>query len=139
MKTIDTLQRVRVVILFADLLTASAPTLHAQATFTLSKNADFSTDDRVFERGETLYMQVTAPQIAFTDLDKNGFRLKPDEGGNDVRGVFSNMRLSGMLEASAGMLLPAACICIASTSGIRFRRARWCCSDRGRCVSYVGV
>ena len=79
-----------VVLLFAVLLAADAPALQAQASFILSKNADFSTDDRVFARSDVLYMLVTAPQIDFTDLDKNEFRLKPDHGGNDIRGVFTN-------------------------------------------------
>lgn len=62
----------------------------AQSTFIISKNADFSTDDRVFSRDDTLFMRVTAPHIDFTDLDKNEFRLKPDDGGNDIEGRFTN-------------------------------------------------
>ena len=90
MKHLDILKSAFVTLLLAVLLAAGAPGLRAQASFVLSKNADFSTDDRVFDRSDTIYMLVTAPQIDFADLEKNEFRLKPDDGGNDIRGAFTN-------------------------------------------------
>ena len=78
------------------------PYLHSQNSFTLSKNADFSTNDRVFARDDVLYMQVEASNIDFTDIDKNEFRLKPDEGGNDFEGQFANL-LNGIYEASLSL------------------------------------
>ena len=90
MKCIRPTRFASVMLLLATLLAADAPTLQAQSNFILSKNEDFSTDDRVFARSDVLYALVTAPQIDFTDLDKNEFRLKPDDGGNDIRGVFTN-------------------------------------------------
>lgn len=66
-------------------------TSFAQSEFILSKNADFSTDDRVFTRGDTLYMMIVAPDIDYTDIDKNEFRLQPDSGGDDFEGQFTNM------------------------------------------------
>ncbi|RMF60433.1 MAG: hypothetical protein D6743_14945, partial [Calditrichaeota bacterium] len=64
--------------------------LQAQNSFILSRNADFSTDDRVFETTDTLYMKVTAPDIDFTDIDDNEFELKAHQDGDKVRGSFDN-------------------------------------------------
>jgi hypothetical protein len=85
-----TVSRLTRVLLISVLLAFGAADLYAQAAIILSKNADFSTDDRVFDRTDVLYVQVTALQIDFNDLDKNEFRLKPDEGGNDIEGAFTN-------------------------------------------------
>jgi len=62
----------------------------AQSGLLLSKNADFSTEDRSFDPTDVLYVKVIAPDIDYTDLDKNEFRLKPDEGGNDVEHPLTN-------------------------------------------------
>ena len=77
-----------ILVLFFLLL--GSPVLLAQAEFVLSKNPDFSTDDRIFTRSDTMYMKVVAPDIDFTDIDDNEFRLKPDDGGNDFDGGFDN-------------------------------------------------
>lgn len=63
---------------------------YGQTSFILSKNPDFSTDDRIFSRDDTLFMLVTAPDIDFTDLDKNEFRLKADSDGDKFEGRFTN-------------------------------------------------
>lgn len=77
-------------------------TSFAQSEFILSKNADFSTDDRVFTRGDTLYMMIVAPDIDYTDIDKNEFRLQPDSGGDDFEGQFVNM-LNGTYVGSVAL------------------------------------
>ncbi|MFQ5649301.1 MAG: DUF5666 domain-containing protein [bacterium] len=90
----------RIVFVFIALLVCFCSNgVFAQQRFTLSKNADFSSDDRVFAREDVLYMQVIAPDIDFTDIDKNEFRLKPASGGHDVEGRFDNS-LDGTYEAS---------------------------------------
>jgi len=62
----------------------------AQGSFTLSKNADLSTDDRAFDRTDVLYILITAQNIDYADLDKNEFRLKPSREGNDIETAFTN-------------------------------------------------
>ncbi|MFQ5676184.1 MAG: DUF5666 domain-containing protein, partial [bacterium] len=64
--------------------------LWAQGELMVSKNADFSTDDRVFSRDDSMYMKVIAPDVDFTDIDDNEFRLKPTDDGNDIEGAFTN-------------------------------------------------
>ena len=71
------------------LLGSTSPVL-AQSSLQLSKNADFSTEDRSFDAADVLYVKVKASDIDFTDLDKNEFRLKPDEGDNDVEHPLTN-------------------------------------------------
>lgn len=77
----------------------------AQGSFKLSKNADFSTEDRLFSRDDTMFMRVVAPQVDFTDIDENDYRLKPNEGpedDNDFEDSFMN-RLDGSYEASLSL------------------------------------
>ncbi|RMD97937.1 MAG: hypothetical protein D6814_08550 [Calditrichaeota bacterium] len=62
----------------------------AQLPLVLSKSSDFSTDDRAFSRSDTLFIKVTRPDIDFTNLKEMDFRLKPNSGGNDVEGSFTN-------------------------------------------------
>ncbi|MFQ5708717.1 MAG: DUF5666 domain-containing protein [bacterium] len=64
--------------------------LGAQTSFMLSKNADFSTDDRVFDVNDTLHVKITAPSIDFLDIDKNEFELQADRGGDKFEGSFNN-------------------------------------------------
>jgi len=56
----------------------------------LSKNSDFSTADVTFTFNETLYARVTAAQIDYNDLDKNEYRLKSNNYGDEVQGAFTN-------------------------------------------------
>ncbi|MFQ5592102.1 MAG: hypothetical protein ACE5HE_13135, partial [Phycisphaerae bacterium] len=44
--------------------------------FILSRNPDFSTDDRTFYRNETLYMKVWTDQVDFNDIKKKEWELK---------------------------------------------------------------
>ncbi|RMF67529.1 MAG: hypothetical protein D6743_04735, partial [Calditrichaeota bacterium] len=84
-------------LILASLLMAlvSAPrSLLAQGQFFLSKNADFSTEDRVFSRNDIMYMKVVAPEIDFTDLDKNKFELKAIGSTEELEGKFTN-KLNG--------------------------------------------
>lgn len=60
-------------------------------TFTISKKSDFSTDDRIFNQEDTLFMKVVAPDIDFTDIDKNEFELKPDRGEGEFETTFRNL------------------------------------------------
>ncbi len=52
--------------------------------FILSRNADFSTDDRVFTSGEVIYMYVWTDLVDFNDLKKNRWELK-DANGDRIR------------------------------------------------------
>ncbi|NIR50888.1 T9SS type A sorting domain-containing protein [candidate division KSB1 bacterium] len=65
--------------------------LWANGRFLLSSQSDFSTEDRVFTRNDTLFVKVVAPEIDFTDIKENEFRLKPDDGGEDFRGNVTNL------------------------------------------------
>ena len=56
----------------------------------LSRNGDFSSEDRTYNANDVLFVKVVAPSIDFTDIDKNEFRLKPDEGGNDIEHALTN-------------------------------------------------
>lgn len=64
----------------------------------LSKNADFSTEDRQFKPSDRLYILVTAPDIDYTDLDKNEYELKSAGNGPDLEGTLQNNR-NGSYEA----------------------------------------
>ncbi len=57
--------------------------------FILSKNADFSTDDRTFSRNDTLYMLLHSDQVDFTDIRRNEWELK-DPDKNRVKQNFTN-------------------------------------------------
>lgn len=66
----------------------------------LSKNADFSTEDRDFTRDDILYMRVSDPSVDFTDIDKNEYQLSTEqENIDDIEGSFDNL-LNGTYEAS---------------------------------------
>ncbi len=69
----------------------SAPSF-AQSTsqLHLSKNADFSTEDRDFDHADILYASLSADQIDYTDLDDNEVRLKADNGGAEVETYMTN-------------------------------------------------
>ena len=83
------LNKVIILSMLLALIVGSMPAL-AQSSLKLSKHADFSTEDRSFEPNDILYVKVVAPDIDYTDLDKNEFRLKPDEWGNDVEHPLTN-------------------------------------------------
>lgn len=74
----------------------------AQGTLLLSKNADFSTNDREFSREDTLYMKVMAPQIDFTDIDKNEWDLHAENEGDEIEGSFTN-HLDGSYTANVDL------------------------------------
>ena len=57
--------------------------------FILSKNADFSTDDRVFSRSDTLYMLMWSDEVDFNDIRKEEWELK-DPDKNKVKQNFTN-------------------------------------------------
>ncbi|MFQ6114440.1 MAG: DUF5666 domain-containing protein, partial [bacterium] len=80
-------------------ITLSSPHLFSQNSFILSKNSDYSTDDRIFDHEDTLFMKVVAPDIEFTDIDENEFELKAVTGGREFEGVFNNL-LDGTYTAS---------------------------------------
>ncbi|MDQ7054518.1 MAG: DUF5666 domain-containing protein [candidate division KSB1 bacterium] len=63
---------------------------YGQQPFVLSKNSDFSTDDRSFSNSDTLYILVNRPDIDYTNLKDMEYRLKSRNGGNELRGTFSN-------------------------------------------------
>ncbi len=74
----------RLTALLLAVFTLAIPGLAQDQTLWLSGSPDFSTDDRTFARTDTLYLRAELPGIDYTSLDKNEFRLKPDEGGNDL-------------------------------------------------------
>lgn len=89
---------VRVAILFCIVVVAAEPTW-AQGSFVLSKNSDFSTDDRVFSRSDKLYMRVVTSEVDFTDIEKNRFELESKNRRFEIEGKFKNL-LNGTYEAS---------------------------------------
>lgn len=68
----------------------------------ISKNSDFSTEDRVFSRDDILYVRVTDAALDYTDIDKNEFRLKPEDGGEDIEISLHNL-LNGTYEAEVDL------------------------------------
>ncbi len=66
--------------------------------FILSRNADFSTDDRSFFRNETLYMKMWTDQVDFNDISRERYELK-DTGGTRIRNPLTN-HLDGSWTAS---------------------------------------
>ncbi len=85
-------------LLCAIIICGLSATLLAQDSFILSKNSDFSTDDRVFTRGDKMYMRVTASDVDFTNIKKNEFSLEPQGGKEEFEGPFTNF-LNGTYEA----------------------------------------
>ncbi|MFQ5865310.1 MAG: DUF5666 domain-containing protein [bacterium] len=83
-------------------ITLSSPNLFSQNSFILSKNSDYSTDDRIFDHEDTLFMRVVAPDIEFTDIDENEFELKAVTGGREFEGAFDNL-LDGTYTASLAL------------------------------------
>ncbi|MFQ5607579.1 MAG: PKD domain-containing protein, partial [Candidatus Zixiibacteriota bacterium] len=57
--------------------------------FILSRNADFSTDDRTFTTAETMYMKVFSDAVDFTDMKKEQWELR-DAGKNKVKQSLTN-------------------------------------------------
>ncbi len=64
--------------------------LSQEAPFIISKSSDFSTDDRVFERTDMLYILVDRPNIDYTDIDEMEYCLKPKPDGQEIEGHFTN-------------------------------------------------
>ncbi len=77
-------------ILVTLLLTINGGHLWAQSSYILSKHSDLSTDDRIFMHDDTLFMQVIAPEIDYTDIDENEYELKAEDGGDDIEAAFTN-------------------------------------------------
>ena len=57
--------------------------------FILSRNPDFSTDDRNFTTGETMYMKMWSDRVDFTNMSRERWELK-DANKNRVRQNFTN-------------------------------------------------
>ncbi len=57
--------------------------------FILSKNPDFSTDDRTFSRTDTIYMMAWSDAVDFTDIKKAQWELR-DPNKNKVKQNFTN-------------------------------------------------
>ena len=62
--------------------------------FTLSKNADFSTDDRVFTQSETLYMLVWSDNVDFNNIKKAEFELKDPNRQKVRQNLINNFNYS---------------------------------------------
>ncbi len=70
-------------------ITAAPPPPPTGEGFILSRNADFSTDDRSFTTGETMYMKMWSDQVDFTNMNRERWELK-DPNKNKVRQNFTN-------------------------------------------------
>ncbi len=57
--------------------------------FILSKNPDFSTDDRTFTTSETIYMKVWSDRVDFNDMKKDEWELR-DANKNKVKQNLTN-------------------------------------------------
>jgi len=71
-------------------LLLTTPSVFANGSLTLSKRADFSTNDQNFTRQDVLHLRVVDASLDFNDIKDNEFRLKPNSGGDDVEGSFIN-------------------------------------------------
>ncbi len=93
----------RILIASLLLMMCTYPSVFAQVSlpptnddnFVLSQNDDFSTNDRIFDREDTIYMKIEAPAIDFTGLAVNEFVLTPtDDIATDaneaIKGSFEN-------------------------------------------------
>ncbi|MFQ5628114.1 MAG: DUF5666 domain-containing protein, partial [bacterium] len=58
----------------------------AQQSLSISKSADFSSDDRAFSRQDTIYLKVSSPDIDFTNLNDSDFKLHPHSDNGEIRG-----------------------------------------------------
>ena len=76
------------------LATYVVPQVFAQAAseLHLSKNADYSTEDRIFSQNDILYIKVVAPRIDPDNLDKNEFKLSSSSSENDIEGTLDYTR-----------------------------------------------
>ena len=57
--------------------------------YILSRNPDFSTDDRSFTTGETMYMKLWTDQVDFNDIKKERWEMK-DPNGTRIRENLTN-------------------------------------------------
>jgi len=80
------------------ILLMPATAAFAGGALTLSKQANFSTSDYNFTRQDVLHIRVVEASLDFNDIKDNEFRLKPDSGGDDVEGSFTN-HLNGTFTA----------------------------------------
>ena len=54
-------------------------------TFILSRNPDFSTNDRTFGTSDTIYMLVTTDRVDFNDIEKAEWELRPNNSQGNKR------------------------------------------------------
>lgn len=59
-----------------DYITVDEPSGYTGQGFILSKNADFSTNDQVFSRSDTLYILVWSDQVDTSNMRRNWWQLK---------------------------------------------------------------
>lgn len=77
----------------------AATAAFAGGTLTLSKQANFSSQDFSFTRQDVLHLRLVDANLEVNNIKDNEFRLKPDNGGNDVEGSFTNHK-NGTFTAS---------------------------------------
>lgn len=88
--TVLSFSKMQLVLTVAAFLSLSLST-YAGGSLILSRRADFLTEDRNFTRQDVLYMRVLTTGIDSNKIKDNEFRLKPESGGDDVRGSFANL------------------------------------------------
>ncbi len=71
-----------------DYITVNAPGGFTGSGFILSKNSDFSTDDRSFSRSDTIYMLAWNDQLNFDDMRRQKWQLRKKK--NKINGNFTN-------------------------------------------------
>lgn len=62
----------------------------AQGQILISKNASFSSQDVRFERNDVLFLKIISPQIDYSDLDRNEFRLEPQSNSATLENTLIN-------------------------------------------------
>ena len=70
--------------------TLGATVVQAQGQLTISKNADFSTQDRQFDEDDTIYMKVESDEVDFSSVRFSEFYVKSRSDDSGYNGFFEN-------------------------------------------------
>ena len=86
---------------FSDPASATTPDQETGQGFILSKNADFSTDDREFTITDTLYIKIYSDVVDFNNIKKKEYKVE-DSGRNKIKGNLTN-HFDGTYTASVSL------------------------------------